>query len=255
MNENPVPDQKIVNPIQPNVVNKNYVSPYSIYYSSSYNKQQYPENYQYNPPLNVSQPVPTQVTQPNLPIATQIINPNQNIPPTSLLPPYQNSQLNPQVNYNPNPYQKVQYNGVYGTYNNPNENQNILNSLNTTIGKERIKLMNKFSRLCHENPNLLDSGEKYRYKISQFFESCFNIGYFVYFIFKFNTVYLQSLSKTEKIKKSFKFLAILFLINTPFKIYQDLVISRQYKRNFNDMDNEQVAKILNDLNKQAIRII
>lgn len=233
--------------------NRNYVSPYSMFYSSNANRQSSPENNQLVPHVNTPHHAPQQIIQSHPPVTEQVSYPNYNILPTSLLPPQQNN--NPyvsQANYYPSPYQQITPNGNYPANTIPNSSD--LFQLNPQA-IERRKLEFRYRRLCLEQPNILTSKERLKLKVSLFSQSAANVLYFIFFIFRFNSVYLQSLSGKEKLGKSLKFLGVFMLINIPFMKHQNHIITKNYNNKFHNLSFEEIDTIIKEHEKQNLKII
>ncbi len=247
---NPLP-----HPTQTPIQNKNYVSPYSMFYSSNVNRPSYPEYNQLAPQVNTHQPQPSPAhfIQTQHPVTEQVTYPNYNVPPTSILPPQQNiTAYNPQGNHYPSPYQQVNPYAMNTAESNLSQ-RNMFEKNN--LKKERMMLKTKYKKLCTDHPNLMNSEDRLKLKTTMFFQSLVNVSYFIYFIFKFNSVYLQTLTNSEKMKKTFKFFGIYMLINLPFMSYEDSIINKSFNNKFHGLSEPEIRTMLNDLDKSSLKII
>ncbi len=248
---NPLP-----HPTQTPIQNKNYVSPYSMFYSSNINRQSSPDNNQIITHVNTNQPPTGHIIQTHPPVTEQVTYPNLNVPPTSLLPPQQNT--NPYVaqgNHYPSPYQQVNPNAAYPAGMIPGQNNFDPNDPIVKAKIERTKLQYKYRKLCFDQPNLMISKERFKLKTLLFLQSLANVSYFIYFIFKFNTVYLQSLSSFQKVKKSLTFVGIFMLINLPFTHYEGQIVTKSFNSKFHNLSNEEISTIIKELDKQNLKIV
>ena len=121
--------------------------------------------------------------------------------------------------------------------------------------KEKRYLQSKFRRICADDVNILPLKERKKINYCRFGSSLANVGFFVYFIFKFNNVYLTSLTNREKVRKGLFTLFLFFAINTPFNAYIDIQAMRSFNHLFQGLTNEEIKQKLVELDKKALKII
>ena len=274
---NQVPVQQQVKSVSSEFTNKKNISPYSSFYRNQGNEQQLPQQNFNNP--NVNQPQYYQQQY------TSAVNQQQNLanPPQNIFPIFPQANANPYAQTNDNPYIQQNLNSNFQPQapsqfspNYPTQPQNVYNPNATQMPMQainpnyqqyppgnfqenqmyssvRLRLISKFQYICKDNHDLLPGKHRRKVKVVSAVSSVLNVGYFIWFIFKMQSI--MTLPMRERLKKSAPYIFIFFFMNLPFSLY----IQKEYSKGFNSlfagMSNDEIKIKLMEYDKKTLRII